>query len=189
MQPGTRCADGLDGELKELGAAVLAVVAIDAGDDCVAQAHGGAGFRYTARLVEIDRERRAFLHGAESAAPRADVAENHERSGAAIPAFAHVGTSRALAYRVQTQARDEFLQFAVIIANGRRGAEPFRPRRLRRNGDQHFISQCSGRGYMSRRFSSERDMVTSSANSRSLPTGMPIAMRVTRGPKRLQQAR
>ena len=42
---------------------------------------------------------------------------------------------------------------------------------------------------MSRRFSSERDIVTSSANSRSLPTGMPMAMRVTRGPKRLQQAR
>jgi len=36
--------------------------------------------------------------------------------------------------------------------------------------------------YISRRFSSERDIVTSSANSRSLPTGMPIAIRVTRGP-------
>jgi hypothetical protein len=33
--------------------------------------------------------------------------------------------------------------------------------------------------YISRRFSSDFPMVTSSANSRSLPTGIPMAMRVT----------
>src|SRR5690348_17645258 len=36
--------------------------------------------------------------------------------------------------------------------------------------------------YISRRFSSDRDIVTSSANSKSLPTGIPIAILVTRGP-------
>jgi hypothetical protein len=43
--------------------------------------------------------------------------------------------------------------------------------------------------YISRRFSSDFDMVTSSANSRSLPTGMPMAMRVTFTPSGFSSAR
>ena len=38
---------------------------------------------------------------------------------------------------------------------------------------------CYSISYISRRFSSDFDIVTSSANSRSLPTGIPIAIRVT----------
>src|SRR5215475_6329760 len=40
-------------------------------------------------------------------------------------------------------------------------------------------------GYISRRPSMALEMVTSSANSRSLPTGMPMAMRVTFTPRGL----
>ena len=49
--------------------------------------------------------------------------------------------------------------------------------------DVHGAAIVTGgmRFYISRRFSSDFDMVTSSANSRSLPTGIPMAMRVTRG--------
>ena len=50
----------------------------------------------------------------------------------------------------------------------------------------HIFRKESGNGYpvttfsyISRRFSSDLPIVTSSANSRSLPTGMPIAIRVT----------
>ena len=43
-----------------------------------------------------------------------------------------------------------------------------------------FVSSLAAQPiYISRRFSSDFIIVTSSANSRSLPTGMPIAMRVT----------
>ena len=38
------------------------------------------------------------------------------------------------------------------------------------------VADCA---YISRRFSSDFEIVTSSENSMSLPTGMPIAMRVT----------
>ena len=67
------------------------------------QPHGGHGFGYAARLVVIDRQRSAFLHRAKAAAPGADVAQDHERGGAVVPALAHVGTGGAFANRVQPQ--------------------------------------------------------------------------------------
>ena len=135
---GNALADGFDGELEELRAAVFAVVAIDAGDDGVAQTHDGDGFGDAARLIVIDRQRSALLHRAESAAARADVAEDHERGGAAVPALADVGAGGALADRMQLQVGDEFFEFAVIPAHGSGRAKPFRPlRRLGANCHQH----------------------------------------------------
>jgi len=46
------------------------------------------------------------------------------------------------------------------------------------------LFQCNP-NYISRRFSRDLERVTSSANSRSLPTGMPMAMRVTLMPRGL----
>ena len=56
-QPGMRLADGADDQGEELGAAVLTVVAIDAGDDGELQAHGFDGFGDALGLVIIDGER------------------------------------------------------------------------------------------------------------------------------------
>ncbi len=77
----------------------------------------------------IHRQRAAFLHRAEAAAARADVAQDHERRGAAVPAIADVGTSRALAHRVQVQIPHQLLQVAVIIANRSGSPQPSGPRR------------------------------------------------------------
>ena len=94
----------------------------------------GDGFGDAPRLVVIDRQRAAFLHGAETAAARADVAEDHERGGAPVPAFAHVRAGGALADRMQIQVCDELFQFAIILAHGSGRAKPFRPLgRLRAN--------------------------------------------------------
>ncbi len=71
---------------------------------------------------------------------------------------------------------------AVYHYNRRR--HPFRDRLVKTRIAAFWAAgmiKCPRR-YISLRFSSDRDMLTSSANSRSLPTGMPIAIRVTRGP-------
>ena len=117
-------ADGADGQGEQFRAAIVAVVAIDAGDHGEAQTHGGDGFGDAARLVVIHRQRRAFLHGAEAAAARADVAQNHERGGAVVPAFAHVGAGGAFADGVQAEAVDQRFQIAIVLADGRGGAQP-----------------------------------------------------------------
>ena len=82
----------------------------------------------------IERElfllRRALRHRAESAAARAQVAQDHERRRAAVKAFMHVRAARRFANRVQIQLPQILLQ----IVNGRemRGAfaQPLRQARL-----------------------------------------------------------
>jgi hypothetical protein len=117
LQPGTRSRNGLDGESEQFRAAIFPVVAIHAGDDGVLQPHQRDGFGHAARLIVIDRQRRALLHRAEAAPPRADVAQDHERRGAMIPALADVRAGRALADRVQFQIRDQAFQLPVILAH------------------------------------------------------------------------
>ena len=93
-----------------------------------------------ARLVVIHRQRRAFLHRAEPAAPRAHVAQDHERGRAMVPALAHVGAGGALADRVQPQPLDQRLQFAIILAHRRGSAQPLRALRLGvSDGNQHYF--------------------------------------------------
>ena len=100
------------------------------------QAHGFDSGGHALRLIVIHRQRRAFLDRAESAAARAHVAQDHEGGGAVVPAFAHVGASRALANRVQPQPPDEFLQIAIVLSPRCRRAQPLRARR----------AACSGTG-------------------------------------------
>ena len=122
---GEALADGADGHGEQEGAAVLAVIAVDAGDDGVFQSHGLDGFGDAAGLVHVDFERGAFLNGAEAAAARADVAEDHEGGGAAVPAIADVGAGGGFADGVEAEAGDEALETAVVVADGGGGAEPF----------------------------------------------------------------
>ena len=89
-----------DREREQFRPAVFAVVAIDAGDHGILQPQHSASLRHAPRLVVIDRQRRALLHGAESAAARADIAQDHEGGRAPVPAFADVRTGRALANRM-----------------------------------------------------------------------------------------
>ena len=70
--------------------------------------------------------RLAGLHVAEAAAASADVAEDHERGGAALPALADVGAVGLLADRVEVVLLDRLLQAAVGRPAGRRDLEPGR---------------------------------------------------------------
>ena len=136
---GNALANGLDGEGEELGAAILAIVTIDAGDHGVLESKDGAGFGDAARFVVIDGEGRAFLDGAKSAAAGADIAEDHESCGAAIPALAGVGAGGAFADGVQFQVVDQAFQLAIILAGGRGGAEPGGAGGLGVDGDEHYF--------------------------------------------------
>ncbi len=104
---GNAMADGLDGHAEEVGTAIRAIVPIDAGDNGVAQAQSGASFGDAARLIHIDFEWRTLLHGAETAAAGADVAEDHEGGGAAIPAFTDVWAGGTFADGVEMEVADQ----------------------------------------------------------------------------------
>src|SRR5438105_2277064 len=92
--------NGSDRQGEQLCAAIVSIIAVHTRDHRVTQAESGARLSDTAWLIVIDLERSAFLHRAEPASARADVAENHKCSGAPVPAFADVWTCGALAYRV-----------------------------------------------------------------------------------------
>ena len=137
-------ANRLDGQREQFGAAVLAIVAIHAGHHRVLQSQHRHRLRHAPRLVVIHRHRRTLLHRAKSAAPRANIAQDHERRRAMVPAFAHVGTRRALAHRVQIQLPHQLLQLVIVVAGRRGRAQPGRPLRLGIDGNQHYLySNCA----------------------------------------------
>ena len=100
------------------------VVAVDRRDDRVAQPHLRDRARDAGGLERVVPRRLAGADVAEAAAPRARVAEDHERRGAALPALADVRAGGLLADRVQVLVGDELRQLAVLRAAGRRHLEP-----------------------------------------------------------------
>jgi hypothetical protein len=119
-------ADRADRQRKQLRSAVFAIVPVHAGDHGILQSKDFARLGNAARFVVIHRQRRAFLHRAETTAARADVAQNHERGRAAVPAFAYIRTGGALAHRVEFQVCDQLLELTVILSNRGRRAQPRR---------------------------------------------------------------
>src|SRR5208283_663990 len=107
-------------------AAYVVIVAIDAGDHRELQRQLFHRFGDTARLVVINRLRTALGHGAKSAAARAQVAQQHERSGAMVPALPDVGAVRRLADGVQLQLARQGLQVVIVLAHGRARLQPLR---------------------------------------------------------------
>ena len=126
---GNAAANFLDGAGENCGAAVGLVVAIDAGDDGVAQAHAGDGFGDTQWFVFIRRaDRLARRNRAKSAGARADIAQNHESGGAVLPAFAHVGAARGFADGVKIERAHDALEVLVAFAAKEFDAQPVRAR-------------------------------------------------------------
>ena len=112
---------------KALGAVVGQVVAVDRGDDGVTEAHRFHLVGDPQRLQRVVPGRLAGLHVAEAAAAGADVAEDHEGGGPALPALADVRAVGLLADRVQVVGADLLLEAPVVgPARGR----DFEPRRL-----------------------------------------------------------
>ena len=94
-------------------AAVAQVIAVDAGDDHVVERQRGDGLRQMPRLARIRRRRAPVGDIAKRAAPRAQLAQNHESGGAFAETFADIGTGGFFAYGIQlvlAQAAFDFLE-------------------------------------------------------------------------------
>ena len=115
-------ADAVDEVLR---AAVAQVVAVDAGDDDVAQSLSAAIVRARlTRLVGVERQRPAVADVAERAAARADVAHDHERRRALAEALADVRARRLLAHRVQLVLAQDLLDLGEARRRRRAHADP-----------------------------------------------------------------
>src|SRR5687767_5352563 len=98
-----------------------------------------------ARLLDVRRERTAVGDVAERAAPRADVAQDHERRRALAEAFGDVGARSFLAHRVQLLAAQDALD--VVEARVRaRGSHPD-PRWLRQRRARHDADRLAGAAF------------------------------------------
>src|SRR6266566_2622835 len=130
--------DGANGPGKDARPAVLQVVAVDRCDDRVLEPQLSDGFRHPRRLAQVELRGPARRHRAKPARARADVAEDHEGSGTAIPAVEDVGTAGFLADRVQPPALNDLLELLEVAALGHPDADPFRYRlESERLGDAH----------------------------------------------------
>jgi hypothetical protein len=105
------------------------------------QSQGGNRLRHTARLIEIDRLRTPLGHGAEAAAPRAQVAQHHEGGRFVLPALTDIRALRALAHRVQIQGPRQLLEPVVVLAHRSLRLQPggFRSALARRRIDLHQV--------------------------------------------------
>ena len=72
--------------------------------------------RLALRLVGLERLASALGHGAESAGPRADVAQDHEGGGALGPALQTIRASCRLTHRLQPELGDEVGGLPVAAA-------------------------------------------------------------------------
>jgi len=126
-----------DGAGEDGGAAVGLVIAIDARDYGISKAHAGDCFGDAVRLLFIGRaDRLAGRNGAKAAGASADVAEDHECSGAMLPAFTHVGAAGGFAYGVKIESAHDALEVLIAFAAEEADAQPIGARVSagRRNG-------------------------------------------------------
>jgi hypothetical protein len=106
------------------GMSVSIVVPGLMGDHAVLHAHQLHRFGHAHGLFPVDLRGTAGSDGAETAGAGADIAEDHERSGAGSPAFAHVRAVAAFADRVQLVFIDEPADVKVIFTGGQFHAQP-----------------------------------------------------------------
>jgi hypothetical protein len=114
-----------------LSAAIGKVVAVDGSDDDVTQSELRHRIRDLLRFLRIERRRKARLHVAEGAGPRARVAHDHHGRVLLGPALADIRTARFLAYRHEPVLANDLFRFGV---NGRARRLDANPVRLAQDG-------------------------------------------------------
>src|SRR5438128_4869559 len=92
------------------------------------QSELGDRLRYAQRLTEVELHRPPRRHRAKTAGACADVAEDHERCRAPVPAVEDVGAARFLADGVQLCALHDLLELLEIFALGHPHPNPLRDR-------------------------------------------------------------
>src|SRR6266550_2896760 len=130
--------NGANGPGKDSRSAVLQVVAVDRCDDRMLESQLSHGFSHSSWLAQVELGRSARRHRTEPARACADIAEDHEGRGPAIPTVEDVRTTRLLADRMQPPALDDLLELLEVAALGDPDADPFRYRlETQRFGDAH----------------------------------------------------
>ena len=169
------------------GAAVLEVVAIDRGDDDVAQPHARRGSRDLAGLERVERVAAlAREHRAVAAGARAGVAHDLERGRAAPEALADVRAARLLAHGVQAVVAQDPLELGVARAG--RGHAHAHPRRalVRERAPGHPQAPVS---ISSNRFPSGSTKPTKRPSSESLTSPNSLIPRATMPPRKRVERR
>ena len=118
--------DLADGLGEDVRAEVRQVVAVHRGDHGVPQVQLGDGLRDARRLLDVVRRRAPVRDGAVGAVARADVAEDHERGRAVLPALADVRAVRFLADGVEVELLHHLLEAQVVRPAGRLDLQPRR---------------------------------------------------------------
>src|SRR5438552_368039 len=118
---------GSNGERKNRGSAVFAVVAIYGSHHDIAQPHHFGGARHSLGLVPVNRQGAALGYRAEGATPGAQIPQNHESGGTVFPALADIGATGAFADRVQTMPPHRSLELMIVLAAGQAHLQPVRP--------------------------------------------------------------
>jgi hypothetical protein len=107
------------------GASVEQIVAVDHGEHHVLKRHRRDGPRHVLGLAHVDLSAGvAGRHGAEAAAARADVAEQHHGRGALAPALAHVRAAGLFADGVQVELAERLFERVERLASGGADLQP-----------------------------------------------------------------
>ena len=99
------------------GTTVFEVIAVDRGDDYIAQAHGLDGAGQVTGFFDIQWVGAAMRHITERTAAGADIAHDHEGGRALAEAFVQIGAGGLLADGMQalvTQDVFEFLDLGAV---------------------------------------------------------------------------
>lgn len=119
-------ADGANGGGPDRSSSIGEFVAGDGSDDAMAQVHLGHGIGDASGFAQVEFGRTSRLNRAKVARARANIAENHNRSGSSRPAFAHVWALGALANGVELIVIDHPAYGSVTFAAGKFGSKPLR---------------------------------------------------------------
>ena len=130
-------ADGANDIGEVLRPAIGKVVAVDRGDDDMAEAHlldrmGDAG-----RLTRVECRRNAGGDVTEGAGTRADLAHDHEGGVLLVPALADIGAAGLLAHRHQFVRTHDLARFRIALGYRRLDANPV-------GLTQHFLVRPMG---------------------------------------------
>ena len=128
-------ADRADAVNEMFGPAVAQVVAIHRGYYYIAQFHVMDGLRQVLRFLLVQRRRPAVTDIAKRAAPRADVAHDHECCRSVAKTFGEIGATGFLAYRVQVLVTQHGFDFRDRVRGRRLDPDPWR---LAQRRHRHF---------------------------------------------------
>src|SRR5260370_11581363 len=121
-----QAANRADGSGEDGGAAIFQFVTVHGGDDRVPQSHLLYCLGHAFRLLPVQPDGAAGLHGAKATTPCTDTPEDHEGGRLMAPTFANIWAAGLLAHGMQVLTAHQLLQVFVVFPPGGSHLEPFR---------------------------------------------------------------